>query len=38
MANKLGDAGTNITIDRFGLAFQYQFKKHKKEWTKTIAN
>ena len=33
---KLGDAGT---IDRFGLAFQYQIKNIiKKEWTKTIAN
>ena len=33
---KLGDAGT---IDRFGLAFQYQIpKKYKEEWTKTIAN
>ena len=29
---KFGDAGT---IDRFGLAFQYQIPK--KEWTKTIA-
>ena len=33
---KLGDAGT---IDRFGLAFQYQIQKiYKEEWTKTIAN
>ena len=32
----LGDAGT---IDRFGLAFQYQTLTNKKnEWTKTIAN
>ena len=34
---KLGDAGT---IDRLGLAFQYQIfvVNHKKEWTKPIAN
>ena len=33
---KLGNAGT---IDRFGMAFQYQIKNMiKKEWTKTIAN
>ena len=34
---KLGDAGT---IDRFGLAFQYQitFFFYRKEWTKAIAN